>query len=53
MTPQTTPREVLYIETGLLDPETISNKQRIMISNRLKKEPNMSLKNYSKPKDDQ
>ena len=27
MTPQSTPRKALYIETGLLDPETISQKQ--------------------------
>ena len=35
-TPQGTPREALYIETGLLDPETISTKQRILLDQRLK-----------------
>ena len=36
MVPQTTPREVLYIETGLLDPETISLKQKIMMNQRIR-----------------
>ena len=35
MVPQSTPREVLYIETGLLDPETFSTKNRIMMEHRL------------------
>ena len=35
MVPQSTPREALYIEPGLLDPETISAKNRIMIEHRL------------------
>ena len=43
MTPQTTPREVLYIETGLLDPETISHKQRIMMNHRLRNSDNERL----------
>ena len=30
MVPKSTPRELLYIETGLLDPSTISKKQKIM-----------------------
>ena len=33
---QTTPREALYIETGLLDPETIAMKQKINMDYRLK-----------------
>ena len=36
LTPQTTPREALYIETGLLDPQTIAMKQRINMDHRLK-----------------
>ena len=35
MVPQSTPREALYIETGLLDPETICAKNRIMMEHRL------------------
>ena len=31
MVPQSTPREVLYIETGLLDPEAIRLKNRILM----------------------
>ena len=30
MVPKRTPRELLYIETGLIDPITISKKQKIM-----------------------
>ena len=35
MVPQSTPREALYMETGLLDPETIAMKNRIMLHHRL------------------
>ena len=34
-TPQSTPREALYIDTGLLDPQTISMKQTIIMDHRL------------------
>ena len=43
MIPQTTPREALYIETGLFDPETISKKQKIMMDNRIKNSSNTRL----------
>ena len=36
LTPQSTPREALYIETGLLDPQTIAMKQKINMDHRLK-----------------
>jgi hypothetical protein len=35
MTPQSTPRESLYIETGLMDPETISKKQKVLLNYKL------------------
>ena len=38
MTPDSTPREALYIETGLLDIETIIDIKRINMMARLKKE---------------
>ena len=38
-TPQSTPREVLYMETGLLDPETVTDKNRINMWKRLKQKP--------------
>jgi hypothetical protein len=37
MVPPTTPKELLYIETGLLDVETTINKNRINYSNRVAK----------------
>ena len=43
MTPQSTPREALYIETGLLDPETISLKQKAMMNHRLTNNTNQRL----------
>ena len=43
MTPQSTPREALYIETGLLDPETIGLKQKVMMDYRLTNNPNPRL----------
>ena len=35
MVPQSTPREALYIETGLLDPEAIRLKKRVLMEHRL------------------
>ena len=40
-TPKGTPREALYIETGLLDPETIIIKNRITMEARIKKNEQM------------
>ena len=36
LVPQSTPREALYIETGLLDPQIIGMKQKINMDHRLK-----------------
>merc|ERR1712018_457361 len=36
MVPKSTPRETLYIETGLLDPITISKKQKIMTNYKMR-----------------
>ena len=44
MVPQSTPREVLYMETGLLDAETILTKNRIMMENRLTNGANETMK---------
>ena len=38
-TPTTTPREALYIETGLLDPKTIIDTKRIMMDGATKRNP--------------
>ena len=35
MVPQSTPREALYIETGLLDPEAIRLKNRVLMEHRI------------------
>ena len=35
--PKSTPRQALYIETGLMDPETIIKKNRISMEARIKK----------------
>ena len=43
-TPKGTPREALYIETGLLDPETIIIKNRITMEARIKKGKNELMK---------
>ena len=43
MTPTSTPREALYIETGLLDIETIDDKNRITMGERLEKTSNNLL----------
>ena len=40
MTPQSTPAEVLYMETGLLDITTIILKNRLNLERRLRKTPN-------------
>ena len=37
MVPISTPREVLYIETGLLEPETTIRRNRILMQNRINK----------------
>ena len=42
--PKTTPREALYIETGLLDPETIIKKNRISMESRIKHGNNKIMK---------
>ena len=44
MVPQSTPREVLYMETGLLDAETILTKNRILMKSRLSDGPNETMK---------
>ena len=43
MVPTSTPREALYIETGLLDIETLDDKNRISIGERLRKNSNNLL----------
>ena len=43
-TPKSTPREALYIETGLLDPETIIKKNRISMEWRIKNGNNQTMK---------
>ena len=48
MAPQSTPREALYIETGLLDPETISLKQKIMMEHRMINSNNPRLQKLAK-----
>ena len=40
---QSTPREALYIETGLMDPETIVKKNRITMEARIKKGDNKTM----------
>ena len=43
-TPQSTPRECLYIETGLLDPITITKRNRLNMHNRITNGNNQTLK---------
>ena len=43
MAPTSTPREALYIETGLLDIETLDDKNRISMGERLRKNSNNLL----------
>ena len=47
MTPQSTPREALYIETGLLDPETIQHKQRVSMNQRITVGDSARMKNLA------
>ena len=42
--PPTTPREALYMETGLLDPETMEKKRKLGMKSRLEEESNNLLK---------
>ena len=53
MVPQSTPREALYIETGLLDPETISIKQSIMMDHRIKNGPSKRLNKLAQAEGEQ
>ena len=43
-TPITTPREALYIETGILDPETKIKQNRISMESRIKRGNNQTMK---------
>ena len=42
--PTSTPREAIYIETGLMDPETIIKKNRISMESRIIKGNNQTMK---------
>ena len=42
--PMTTPREALYLETGLLDPESIIKKNRISMESRIRNGNNQTMK---------
>ena len=42
--PKSTPRGALYVETGLLDPETIIKKNRISMEARIKQGNNITMK---------
>ena len=48
MVPESTPREALYIESGLLDIERITDKNRIMMGERIKKNGNQLLNEVTK-----
>ena len=48
MVPESTPREVLYIKSGLLDIETITVKNRIMMGERIKKDGSQLLNKVTK-----
>ena len=48
MTPEATPREALYIETGLLDPETVIKKNRISMEARIINGDNQTMKQVLK-----
>jgi len=52
MAPQSTPREALYIETGLLDPETISLKQKVMMEHRMTNSENPRLQKLAKTEEE-
>ena len=45
MTPEATPREALYIETGLLDIETIIDKKRLSMMARLNRDKSDMMTN--------
>ena len=51
MVPQSTPREALYIETGLLDPEAERVKNRIMMEHRIKNGGSERLKTLMNNRD--
>ena len=48
MVPGSTPKEALYIKSGLLDIETITDKNKIMIGERLKKNGSQLLNEIMK-----
>ena len=50
--PTSTPREAIYIETGLLDPETIIKKNRISMESRIIKGTNLTMKELINMKDE-
>ena len=50
--PPSTPREAIYIETGLLDPETIIKKNRISMESRIIKGTNLTMKELINMKDE-
>ena len=46
MVPQSTPREALYIETGLLDPEAIRLKSRVLMEHRMMNGTSQRMKRF-------
>ena len=48
LAPESTPREAQYIESGLLDIETITDKNRIMMGGRLEKNGSQLLNEITK-----
>ena len=47
MVPQSTPREALYIETGLLDPEAIRLKNRVLMEHRMMNGTSQRMKRFT------
>ena len=47
MVPQSTPREALYIETGLLDPEAIRLKKRVLMEHRMMNGTSQRMKRFT------
>ena len=47
MVPQSTPREALYIETGLLDPEAMRLKNRVLMEHRLMNDTSQRMKRFT------
>ena len=47
MVPQSTPREALYIETGLLDPEAIRLKNRVIMEHRMMNDTSQRMKSFT------